>query len=162
MARKNINRRRFLSWIGWGGICSFFGISSASTLRFFTPQVLYEPPTSFKAGHPEDYPLGSVSEKWIKKERVWIIRDEKGIYALLAICTHLGCTPKWFEEDNRFQCPCHGSNFTREGDVIAGPAPRPLDRLAIYIANDGQIVVDKSLREYHLISREGEDFLLRV
>jgi len=47
---------------------------------------------------------------------------------LYAVCTHLGCLPKWVATNNRFECPCHGSKFEKDGTYIEGPAPRSLDR----------------------------------
>jgi quinol---cytochrome c reductase iron-sulfur subunit, bacillus type len=51
--------------------------------------------------------------------------------ALSARCTHLGCTVHWVPGSNRFQCPCHGSQFAADGAVLHGPAGRPLDRLSV-------------------------------
>jgi cytochrome b6-f complex iron-sulfur subunit len=63
-------------------------------VRYMFPRVLFEPPTTFKAGSPEEYAPGVVHEKFKKDRRVWIVRHEDGsFYALLAICTHLGVYP---------------------------------------------------------------------
>ena len=120
--------------------------SAGATLKFIFPNVLYEPPQTFKAGRPEEYAVG-VSLRWTKAQRVWMIRTEEGIYAMWARCTHLGCTPNWFQAENRFRCPCHGSNYTVGGDVIAGPAPRPLYRCGIRLLPSGELLVDKSVLE---------------
>jgi len=130
-----------------------------SNLRYLFPNVLYEPTLSFKAGKPEDYPLG-ISEKWKKTQRVWIVRKADGFYCFWARCTHLGCTPNWFDAENRFKCPCHGSNFNKDGDVIAGPAPKPLWRCAIKRADDGQLLIDKARLENRPGQREQGDFFL--
>lgn len=53
------------------------------------------------------------------------------IEALSARCTHLGCTVHWAAAENRFKCPCHGSQFAADGAVLRGPAQRPLDRLPV-------------------------------
>ncbi|MFQ5824245.1 MAG: ubiquinol-cytochrome c reductase iron-sulfur subunit, partial [bacterium] len=63
-----------------------------------------------------------------------------------AQCTHLGCTPRWLEAENKYKCPCHGSGFTREGVNFEGPAPRPLERVRITLAEDGQLLIDKSIK----------------
>jgi len=69
--------------------------------RFMVPKVLYEPSETFLAGYPKDYPEGTVDTSWVKKYKTWIIHHgeplskKKGIYALIAVCTHLGCTPLW-------------------------------------------------------------------
>ncbi len=70
-------------------------------------------------------------------------RDDGAFYALLAICTHLGCTPNWFSAENKFKCPCHGSGFKRDGTNFEGPAPRPLDRIKLSLSSEGLLVVDK-------------------
>jgi len=109
------------------------------------PRVLFEPPTKFKAGFPQDYVVGEVSEKYKDEQRVWIIRDKDGFYALIAICTHLGCTPRWLPADNKFKCPCHGSGYYKSGINFEGPTPRPLERAYIGLADDGEIEVDRSV-----------------
>lgn len=50
---------------------------------------------------------------------------------LSPICPHLGCRPVWHDEANRFQCPCHGSQFAFSGEHLAGPAPRGMDPLPL-------------------------------
>jgi cytochrome b6-f complex iron-sulfur subunit len=73
------------------------------------------------------------------------VRNEEIMYALLTICTHLGCTPNWLPSQNKFKCPCHGSGYYRDGVNFEGPAPRPLERAKIFVdIADGQIVIDKS------------------
>lgn len=63
--------------------------------------------------------------------------DDGATYTVLdATCTHLGCVVQWQSGDNQFSCPCHSGHFTREGDVIDGPPPKPLRRLPTKIEND--------------------------
>jgi cytochrome b6-f complex iron-sulfur subunit len=66
------------------------------------------------------------------------------IFALQSICTHLGCPPNWLAGEQKFKCPCHGSGFYISGINFEGPAPRPLERFKVTVADDGQILVDKS------------------
>jgi len=152
-------RRQFLLKSGWAFFWVFLGGWLLSNLRYLFPNILYEPTLSFKAGFPKDYPVG-VSEKWKKLQRAWIVRTDKGFYCFWARCTHLGCTPNWFEAESRFKCPCHGSNFNKDGDVIAGPAPKPLWRCALTIADDGQLMVDKARLENRQGAREQGEFFL--
>jgi cytochrome b6-f complex iron-sulfur subunit len=140
------NRRDFLSFAGWWAFFGFFITMAIGTLRFMFPRVLFEPPTSFKAGLPNEYPVGTVSEKYKDRYRVWIVRNEEGFYALIAICTHLGCTPRWLEPEQKFKCPCHGSGYYKNGVNFEGPTPRPLERAQITLSEDGQILVDKSIK----------------
>jgi nucleotide-binding universal stress UspA family protein/nitrite reductase/ring-hydroxylating ferredoxin subunit len=60
--------------------------------------------------------------------KVAVYRDRDGIvHALSATCTHMGCTVKWNPTDKSFDCPCHGSRFSSTGQVLNGPASRPLE-----------------------------------
>ena len=156
----SVTRRRLLSFVGWGSFASFFGGVTIATLRFFFPRVLYEPSQKFIAGKPDDYQAGEVSTRFKKSQRVWMIRTAEGMYALIAICTHLGCTPIWHPDEQRFKCPCHGSNFLLDGTNVAGPAPVPLFRAAIALDLAGNIVVDKSLQENKPGKRDKPPFFL--
>jgi len=137
-----IKRKDFI-WVGWSALAAFVGGGAAAAARFMVPNILYEPSQKFNAGPAEDFPLG-VSTLWFKKQRVWVVRSAKGIYVLWARCTHLGCTPNWFIAQNRFKCPCHGSNYDPAGDVIAGPAPKPLWRCKVEVSG-GDLIVDKAV-----------------
>jgi cytochrome b6-f complex iron-sulfur subunit len=155
-----VTRRNFL-WMGWAALVAFLGASGAAVGRFMFPNVIYEPSQKFNAGKASDYPLG-VSLKWLSEQRVWIIRTPQGIYSLWARCTHLGCTPNWFNDQNRFRCPCHGSNYTIAGDVIAGPAPRPLWRPAVELASTGDLIIDKAILEDRPGLREKKPFFVEL
>jgi cytochrome b6-f complex iron-sulfur subunit len=138
------SRRDFFTRLGWGGFGIFAGLGFIGFIRSAFPRVHFQPPSTFKAGLLSDYAIGEVSEKYKQEYRVWIVREEEGMYAIFAKCTHLGCTPRWLATENKFKCPCHGSGFYKDGLNFEGPAPRPLDRFEIGLAEDGQLVVDKS------------------
>lgn len=70
-----ISRRNLFSVAGWVAFFVFIGTSIIATLRAMFPRVLFEPPSTFKAGLPTDYLIGEVSEKYKDEQRVWIIRD---------------------------------------------------------------------------------------
>jgi cytochrome b6-f complex iron-sulfur subunit len=141
------------AWMGlaWGAFSAASAAALAATGRFMFPNVLNEPPQQFKAGFPNEYGVG-VDERWKEKFGIWIVRiaDEdvephgSGFYALITVCTHLGCTPNYLSAENKFKCPCHGSGYRLTGVNFEGPAPRPLERARIVLADDGQILVDKS------------------
>ena len=64
-----------------------------------------------------------------EKSTAWVVKDAKNrITAFGPQCTHLGCAYHWDETKTEFVCPCHSSIFSVDGKVVAGPAPRPLDR----------------------------------
>ena len=140
------------AWMGlaWGAFSAASAAALAATGRFMFPNVLNEPPQQFRAGFPNEYGQG-VDERWKEKFGVWIVRTPddvvaraSGFYALLVTCTHLGCTPNYLSAEAKFKCPCHGSGFRTTGINFEGPAPRPLERARIVLAEDGQIVVDKA------------------
>ncbi len=144
--RGKTSRRGFFPWLGlaWVSITAGFAMLAGVSLRFLFPNVLFEPPSTFKAGFPSEYEVGAVDERFKSKFGVWIVRDEATLFALSTICTHLGCTPNWLGGEQKFKCPCHGSGFYIDGMNFEGPAPRPLERYKIYVADDGQVVVDKN------------------
>lgn len=140
------------AWIGlaWGAFSAASAAALAATGRFMFPNVLNEPPQQFKVGFPNEYGIG-VDERWKDRYGVWIVRttedivqNASGFYVLISTCTHLGCTPNYLSAENKIKCPCHGSGFRLTGVNFEGPAPRPLERARIVLADDGQILVDKS------------------
>ena len=139
------SRRDFLGRLGWGGFTAFSLVGLLAAVRSAFPRVLFLPPSKFKAGLPSDYVVGEVSEKYKQDFRTWIIRTKAGFYAIFAKCTHLGCTPRWLATEQKFKCPCHGSGYYISGLNFEGPAPRPMDRFKIYVAEDGQLEVDKAV-----------------
>ena len=142
----DMTRRGFLSTLGvaWTAFAAACGAGAIATTRFMFPNVLFEPPQQFKAGFPSEFLVGTVDQRFKESFGAWIVRNEEEIYVLRTVCTHLGCTPNWLEAENKFKCPCHGSGFYRSGINYEGPAPRPLERYRIVLADDGQILVDKT------------------
>lgn len=144
-AAKKVTRREFpFLAIGWGMFTAAMAAGLTAAGRFMFPNVLTEPPSTFTAGFPDDFAIGVVDTRFKERYQVWIVRDEEGIYALSTICTHLGCTPNWLEAESKFKCPCHGSGFYATGINFEGPAPRPLERVGVSLAEDGQVLIDKS------------------
>ena len=138
--------RRGVLWAAWGA----FTVASAGALgamaRFMFPNVLYEPPQEFKAGFPSEYAVDAVDTRYTAAYGVWIVRESAGFYVLSTVCTHLGCTPNWLASDEKFKCPCHGSGFLKSGINVEGPAPRPLERHKVTLAEDGQLLIDKNTK----------------
>ena len=144
-AAKKVTRREFpFLAIGWAVFTAAMVAGLTAVGRFMFPNVLTEPPSEFKAGFPADFSIGVVDTRFKERYQVWIVRDEEKIYALSTICTHLGCTPNWLEAESKFKCPCHGSGFYVTGINFEGPAPRPLERVGVSLAEDGQLLIDKS------------------
>ncbi|HXQ23374.1 MAG TPA: Rieske (2Fe-2S) protein [Candidatus Acidoferrales bacterium] len=132
-----VSRRSFLSLASIGSFFAAMGVAMAGVLRLPRPTVMPGPVRRYKIGNPEDFPIGS--ETRLEKENVFIYRDGEGIYAISAVCTHLGCIVA--PSAQGFACPCHGSKFDAKGNVIGGPAPRALPWLEVSRAADGQLLV---------------------
>src|SRR3974377_697482 len=140
-ATTGVSRRDFLSEITLGalGIAGLGGV--ALTYQYFSPNVLFEPASTFRAGNPDLYPVNSVTI--LQDQQVYIVRTAGGFYAVSAVCTHLGCVTQWKPEANMIACPCHGSKFNPEGKKLEGPAPPPLPHYSISLTADGELLVDK-------------------
>jgi cytochrome b6-f complex iron-sulfur subunit len=138
---ENVSRRDVLNEIAFGAL-GITGIGSAVVAyRFLSPNVLFEPPTTFRAGSPDLYPQNSVT--FLPNQQVYIVRTGDGFYAVSAVCTHLGCITQWKPEAEMIACPCHGSKFKPNGVKIEGPAPRPLPHFQIALTLDGELQIDK-------------------
>jgi cytochrome b6-f complex iron-sulfur subunit len=141
---ERMNRRAFLN-AGTAGLVALWsavGVSLAAVFRFLTPSVFYEPPQNFKIGTPADFSFGAPT--FLAEQRIFVFRDrERGFAVASAVCTHLGCTVGYFQSDQRFHCPCHGSVFAADGAVQYGPAPRPLEWFEVTLSRDGHLSVDK-------------------
>src|SRR5215472_18724483 len=153
---EGVTRRSTLKWmtLAWVGFAAATVAGLTATMRFMFPNVLFEPPTRFKAGDPSSYALG-VDERWKEKYGIWVVRNTTSIYALVATCVHLGCTPNWLQAQNKFKCPCHGSGYYISGINFEGPAPRPLERFNITLADDGQIQIDQSIKYQYELGQWG-------
>jgi cytochrome b6-f complex iron-sulfur subunit len=143
-AAKGDSRRGFITWFvgAWIAFIGAMLVQFLGTLRFLMPNIT-DTPGKVKVGFPDNFEEGKVEEKF-KDKNMWIVKDQGKIYALSTTCTHLGCTPNWLEREQKFKCPCHGSGFYKSGINFEGPAPRPLERWAVAVGDDGQVVVDKS------------------
>jgi cytochrome b6-f complex iron-sulfur subunit len=140
--KKNFFSRR--EFLGSGlalSMAALFGQAGVALLNFFKPRI--EPGTFggiVVAGQVDEFEPGTVSH--ILGGRCYISRlEDGGFLALWQRCTHLGCTVPWREGEGLFNCPCHSSLFDTVGDVISGPAPRPMDLFSIEI-NDGNVLVN--------------------
>lgn len=151
------SRRSFLSKLGLGALVAGFLGQAFAMFRSLVPNVLYEPPARFKVGTPDQFSAGMT---FLEDRHIFIAREQDGMYAISATCTHLGCTVKMVnlsqprkvqlrgkqvEITREFHCPCHGSKYYGDGTNYAGPAPKPLFWYRLETApEDGQLVVDLS------------------
>lgn len=138
-----ITRHDFCVVAGLAACALAAGGAGVVLVDFLKPRVLFEPPTAFSAGRPEAIEVGSVVTN--VEQRVYVIRLAEGFRALSAVCTHLGCITRYQPDRNIIACPCHGSQFTLAGDVVAGPAPRPLRWLQMNLSEKGELIVDTAV-----------------
>jgi cytochrome b6-f complex iron-sulfur subunit len=134
-------RRDLLGKLGTGMFVGASALCAVIAGRSMIPLATPEPSQQLKLGPPEDYPEGTVRN--FDDQNIIIFRDEKGIYAISTVCTHLGCIVSYDAEEG-FECPCHGSTFTADGTVTKGPAPAPLPWMEVSMLPSGQLVVDNA------------------
>lgn len=147
-SKQTVNRRQFdlVLVVGWGALAATIAQSLGLMQAFLIPRLTKEPPSIFRAGKLSDYPEPGVYTNYKADKGVWIVHQDSGeLVAISTTCTHLGCIPNWIgaATEGKFKCPCHGSGFTVEGINFEGPAPRPLERLAISLDGDA-VIVDKA------------------
>ncbi|WP_425270901.1 FAD-dependent oxidoreductase [Paenibacillus ferrarius] len=79
---------------------------------------------------PEDLSLDEGSVVTVQGKRAGAYKDEQGkLYLVDTTCTHMGCEVEWNNGERTWDCPCHGSRFSVQGEVIEGPAEKPLKRI---------------------------------
>ncbi|HSG25996.1 MAG TPA: ubiquinol-cytochrome c reductase iron-sulfur subunit [Anaerolineales bacterium] len=156
LEKKDVNRKDFLSMaiLAIGGVISFaIGIPAVAyilgpALRKATEQnwiplglaskVEVGVPTLFKA---------KIEQKagWITNEQeltFYVLTDNgRDFVAMSNVCTHLGCRVRWVEDQEQFFCPCHNAAFDKQGDVVSGPPPKPLDKFEVKVENDQLFVL---------------------
>jgi len=152
---QHINRRNFMSLATWaiGGLIS---------LGMGIPAIAYIIGPALNRARTQDWiRLGPVSKVELKtptlfkftiqRQTGWIVNEEEiSVYiltdngrdfiAMSNICTHLGCRVRWIADQEEFFCPCHNGVFDKQGKVVSGPPPRPLDRYDVKVEDD-QILV---------------------
>ena len=153
--KKPVNRRNFLSLAIWaiGGLIS---------LAFGIPALIYIIGPALKRSVAQNWiSLGATSKvelgtptrfkAKVQQQTGWIVNEEELSFYVLTedgrdftamsnICTHLGCRIRWIPDQDKFFCPCHNGVFDKDGNVVSGPPPRPLDRYQVKVEN-GQIMV---------------------
>lgn len=180
-ARAETTRRQFLLIMGSLAALGSVILGGFKVLGFMFPGATGEAPLQFKTnttspavtlesltgGIVDGKPRNVTNVQSITAERVTLVLDEAGIYAVYLVCTHLGCTPNYVTDvvsgtavaagvadargvrpasaqiPNGWACPCHGSRYFIDSTNFYGPAPRPMDWVSVEVAPDGYFVVDR-------------------
>ena len=135
---KKISRRDFFGLSAMAACVAAWAMTGIGLLKFPMPALLPDISNKFKIGRPEDFAAGTT--KVFSDKNVVVSRDEKGLFAISLVCTHLGCIVS--KASQGFSCPCHGSKYDESGSVIKGPAPRALDWFEISQLPSGKLIVN--------------------
>jgi len=148
-SQKDLGRRRFLS-------AAIVAIGGVITAVVGIPAVAYLVGPALKQQVEEWVQLGSVKKVetgtptlfkvTLKHQTGWVTSEEElaayvltedgqNFVALSNICTHLGCRLRWIPEQGKFFCPCHNGIFNKDGSIVSGPQPRPMDRFQTKLDN---------------------------
>lgn len=155
----DMSRRNFVVRLGNTAVALVLAGSGVVSGKFLWPNLLLEPPTRFRIGALRNLVPGS--HLFDTKHRVHVFRDDSGyLYAVSAVCTHLGCVTRFRAEggtehpEGFIACPCHGSKFTTKGEVLHGPAQQRLEAYRLTL-EDGDLYVDtnQKLDEDEMILR---------
>jgi menaquinol-cytochrome c reductase iron-sulfur subunit len=149
------SRRGFLGFLTWaiGGLVSLgFGVPALAYLLGPALETTKEE-TWLPLGAASKVPLDTPTlfKVTVKRQAGWIVSEEqiaafvltedgRDFIAMSNICTHLGCRVRWIAEREQFLSPCHNGVFDKQGNVVSGPPPRPLDRYPVKVEN-GQILI---------------------
>jgi succinate dehydrogenase / fumarate reductase iron-sulfur subunit len=142
-----LDRRTFLTQLGVGvlGAGSALVLGAVATGSMVGPTLAKAPKQWVPVSALENIKPGNVTTVLMKYETksslytqqfslpVLVSHTGNDIVCFKSACPHLGCVVKWDALAGRFRCSCHGGNFDRDGNVIAGPPPRPLDRYAFKV-----------------------------
>ncbi len=134
MPSEEVSRRAILRMsLGLAGL-----LGLGAVVKFLGYQPAPVNPTRFTLKAPQDYEVNSAIS--LPEAKAWLFRDDQGLYAISAVCTHLGCAVNY--KSNQFECPCHGSIYNAAGYVLKGPAKLPLNYLSLTLSSDGVLVLD--------------------
>ena len=135
-----MDRRKFLTWVGIGGIATYLPIAIAACspqtdTSTNNPNTNPTPNSEPTSTGDEFVEIGSITDLdaegqiFKKANDVIVFRDPQTseLVAISSVCTHKGCDVEWKANDKNLFCPCHDSFFDKDGKVITGPATQPLE-----------------------------------
>ena len=170
--RVETTRRQFLLLVGSLGALGATVFGGIELLKFMFPAATLEAPPTFKTDFTVADLTGNntlkVNVMSITGNRVTVVLDDAGIYAVYLVCTHLGCTPNYVTDvvsgsgvdasvaqqrgtragseakADGWACPCHGSRYFIDSTNFYGPAPRPMDWVDIQVTPDNHFVINRA------------------
>ena len=154
--KNEVSRRDFMK-------TAIFSIGGVIGAAIGLPAIAYLVGPALQQGTSEWIRLGSAGKvelntptlfkTSIEKQTGWINTEEEfSVYVLTTngqefvvmsnVCTHLGCRVRWIPEQDGFFCPCHNGVFAKDGSVVSGPPPHPLDQFEVKV-EDGVLFVKR-------------------
>lgn len=130
--KKSVNRREFLN-LAWLASLGILTVNLGGVTYLFSMPRFKEGEFGgiFTIGRVSELPPAGSPPVNYPKVKLWLSNTEQGLVGLYKVCTHLGCLYNWNDQEYKFICPCHGSEFESNGVYIRGPAPRSLDRFVV-------------------------------
>ena len=160
----HVSRREFLYYIWASSLALFMAEAGGAILWFAYPRL--------KAGElggrftikVDELPPPDSAPKAYDAGRFWLVNVDQaaaadprhpsgfapqpGVVALYKICVHLGCLYQWKPTNDRFECPCHGSKYLKDGTRVHRPATRNLDRFLIRAVDaEGKVLAETKTGE---------------
>jgi len=142
--QRHLSRREMLHYIWLASLGILTAEIAYVNLRYALPRAR---PGEFggviPCGPISDLPAPGSAPLNIPAGKLWLVHTVDGLLALHKVCTHLDCLFNWDRSQQRFVCPCHGSQFAVDGTFLSGPAPRSLDRFVVQVVDrDGQVLAE--------------------
>jgi len=144
MTKRKLNRREFLGLLGLGALVALIARLTQTLLAFaHPPKARNQIGGVFELGNYADLSMQTMVPQRFPQGRFWLVEAPEGVLALNGMCTHLDCLFDWDATEQHFVCPCHGSQFSLEGDCLNGPATRNLDRYVVRLRDEtGALVTE--------------------
>lgn len=131
-----LTRRELLNYVWLGSLGVFLAQLGGASFFFALPRFRAgEFGGIFNVGDSSVVPAVDDPPVAFNEGKFWLVNNGDGVMAIYRVCTHLGCLYAWQAAQDRFICPCHGSQFAKGGHYLAGPAPRSLDAFNVRIVN---------------------------
>jgi len=160
-----INRREFLNF-AWLASLGFLTVNMAGMTYLFAMPRFREGEFggTFTIGPASELPAAGSPPVNYPKVKLWLSNTEEGVMALYKVCTHLGCLYNWNDQEVKFICPCHGSQFQSDGNFIQGPAPRSLDRFVVQAVdpNTSEVIAETDPETGGPLPLPNENVVVRV
>lgn len=133
---KKVTRREALN-LAWLASLGFLFVSFSGVTYFFAMPRFREGEFGgvIPIGDPGALPNTDSPPENFPKVKFWLSNTDAGVLAIYKVCTHLGCLYSWNDQETKFICPCHGSQFAKNGEYLEGPAPRSLDRFVVQLVD---------------------------